>query len=97
MTDKPAPFIICPVCKGEEKVDTMGVVKPGDFDEITWERYLAGEYDSTCTYCHGKGKVRDEPERQAPIYRTGSDGQNVVYDDADDASEHWLRMAEGYC
>jgi hypothetical protein len=30
-----------------------------------------------------------------PIVRFGSDGQRVEYADADDASEHLLRMAEG--
>lgn len=32
-----------------------------------------------------------------PIVRFGSDGQRVEYEDADDASEHFLRMAEGLC
>jgi len=96
MSNAKAPYIICPVCNGEERVDVIGVVDRNSFDADDWEFYLEGGYDAPCTYCNSTGKVRDEPERQ-PIYRTGSDGQRVVYDDPDDASEHRLRMAEGAC
>ena len=40
----------------------------------------------------------DNVEREEPEFvRFGSEGQRVEYEDADDASEHMLRMAEGWC
>lgn len=43
--------------------------------------------------------IIDNVERveNQPIVRYGSEGQRVEYDDPDDASEHFLRMAEGWC
>ena len=95
-----APWIICPACKGEGKIDTQGVVNRDDFDDDSWEMYMEGDYDVTCNICKGAGKVRetDEDGNKLEVFRrTGSNGQNVYYDDLDDASEHWLRMAEGLC
>lgn len=89
-----APWVICEVCHGDGKVDQLGVVRRSDFDDEDWDHYLQGGHDVPCMACAGTGKVRaDAPE---PIRRTGSDGQNVFYADADDASEHLLRMAEGW-
>lgn len=36
-------------------------------------------------------------EKRESLVRFGSDGQRVQYADAADASEHFLRMAEGLC
>lgn len=90
---QPAPWIICPRCKGDGRVDTQGVVDPADFDDESREFYLHGKYDTHCGHCKGTGKVREDAP--PPILRTGSHGQAVEYADEDDASEHHLRMAEG--
>lgn len=76
-------------------MDALGVVDPDDFTDDEFEAYQAGEHDVPCTHCRGTGKVL--ASAPAPIIRTGSDGQNVHYEDDDDASEHLLRMAEGWC
>lgn len=39
---------------------------------------------------------RDEEDTEEFV-RFGSEGQRVEYEDADDASEHRLRMMEGLC
>lgn len=89
-----APWVICATCHGDSKVDRLGVVARSDFDDDEWDHYLEGGHDVHCMGCAGTGKVR--AGTLAPIRRTGSDGQNVFYRDADDASEHMLRMAEGW-
>jgi hypothetical protein len=90
---------ICSCCQGEGTVDVLGVVSPDDFaggdGDDTWELYKAGAYDAPCAPCLGSGKVL--AGSPAPVVRFGRDGQKVVYEDADDASEHSLRMAEGWC
>jgi RecJ-like exonuclease len=89
-----ASWIICPLCKGDGHVDALGVVNPMDFDAESFDFYKAGGYDVLCANCKGTGKVReDQPQN---ITRIGSDGQQVQYADADDASEHFLRMSEGW-
>lgn len=89
-----APWIICPQCKGAGTIDQLGQVHRDDFDEDEWEDYLEGGHHASCRNCAGTGKVREgQPEC---IVRFGSHGQKVQYDDADDASEHLLRMAEGW-
>lgn len=40
---------------------------------------------------------RARRERKESLVRFGSDGQRVQYRDADEASEHFLRMQEGLC
>lgn len=87
-------WIICPCCGGEGKRDALGVVRREDFGDDDWQDYLDGAYNTACAECNGTGKMlaEDEPKH----VRTGSDGQNVYYHDADDASEHMLRMAEGW-
>lgn len=95
-----APWMICPACHGEGTVDTLGIINPDDFDEDQMEMYMEGAYDRSCEVCKGSGKVREADEDGEPfrLYtRTGSSGQQVHYTDPDDASEHWLRMAEGRC
>lgn len=94
-----AKWIICPHCDGDGRVDSLGVVNRDDFDDGEFEQYLDGEFDTGCAVCGGSGKVREDHEAtNGPvIVRTGSTGQRVVYRDADDASEHMLRMAEGWC
>lgn len=87
-------WVICPCCQGEGKSDSLGVVDREDFSDADFESYLDGGYDTICERCGGTGKVIAHEE---PIVRAGSDGQNVYYADADDASEHLLRMAEGWC
>lgn len=89
-------WVICPCCEGEGKRDTLGVVNPDDFDAEEWEEYKAGGYRSSCAECKGSGKML-AGEAAGLIRRTGSSGQAVYYRDADDASEHMLRMAEGQC
>lgn len=87
-----APWIICPHCAGNGTMDRLGEVNPEDFDDEGWQDYLDGAYDAPCAVCSGAGKVRaDFEETDGPvIVRDG-----MVYRDADDASEHWLRMAGG--
>jgi hypothetical protein len=41
--------------------------------------------------------VSAHDERKESLVRFGSDGQRVQYRDADEASEHFLRMQEGLC
>lgn len=92
-------WIICPQCDGDGRVDSLGVVNRDDFDDEEFERYLDGDFDTRCSVCSGAGKVREDfRQSDGPvILRNGSTGQRVVYRDADDASEHLLRMAEGRC
>lgn len=90
---QPAPWIICPRCKGDGHVDTQGVVDPANFDDESWEFYRRGGYDAVCDHCSGAGKVRDDVP--PPVLRTGSRGQAVQYADEEDAAEHFLRQAEG--
>ncbi len=94
-----APWIICPVCKGEGHRDVLGVVDMDNFDDESRAAYLAGEYHQPCEVCRGSGKVREDFEQtDGPVIcRSGSDGQLEIYRDADDASEHFLRQAEGRC
>lgn len=87
-------WVICPACGGEGEVDALGVVNRDDFTEEEWQDYRAGALDCPCTVCNGRGSVADF-DPGALVVRSGSDGQNVFYADADDASEHFLRMAEG--
>lgn len=95
MSRRQAPWIICSCCKGDGTVDGLGVVSRDDFSDEEWEEYLEGAYNAPCGACAGTGKVReDAPE---PVVRFGSDGQRVFYADEADASEHRLRMAEGWC
>lgn len=90
-----APWKICPICHGDGKVDALGVVDPYDCTEEEWEDYMDGAYKKDCANCHGLGRVRaDKPTN---LVRHGSDGQIVQYEDEADASEHFLRMAEGLC
>lgn len=89
-----ARWIICPCCQGEGARNMMGLVHRDDWEGEDWEQYLGGGYDSTCRDCQGSGKMLSEDE--PTIMRTGSDGQAVCYRDADEASEHRLRMAEGW-
>lgn len=89
-----APWMICPLCRGDGLVDQLGVVDPDHFDEDEWEAYRDGAYRCRCANCAGTGKVRqDQPTN---VVRTGSYGQQVQYEDAVDASEHLLRIAEGW-
>ena len=92
--NNPAPWIICPICKGEGKVDELGAIDPNSLDADEFEFYIEGGYDKGCANCAATGKVRED----APVnvVRFGSDGQRVQYADEDDASEHMLRMAEGW-
>lgn len=87
---------ICAHCGGEGRTSAhLGEVNPDDFDDEGWQGYVDGAHDRACVPCKGSGKVlTDAPE---PIVRHGSNGQPVFYTDADDASEHRLRMAEGWC
>jgi hypothetical protein len=89
-----APWIICPQCKGDGTIEGLGQVTRAQFSDDEWGDYLDGGCDIGCRMCAGQGKVREgQPEC---IVRFGSHGQKVQYDDADDASEHLLRMAEGW-
>jgi len=94
-----APWIICPVCKGDGRRDAQGVVDLDELDDDSREAYLAGDYDRCCEVCRGAGKVREDFEKtDGPVIRRrGRDGQLEIYRDADDASEHFLRLAEGLC
>lgn len=95
MSAAASPWMICPHCRGEGQTSAhLGEVDPDDFDADDFQDYLAGGYDAPCGACGGSGKVR---EADQPLVRTGTDGQPVFYQDADDASEHGLRMAEGWC
>ena len=85
---------ICPACNGDGCADSLGVVDRDDFDDEEWQRYLAGQYEARCSVCNGRGRV-PEFDTSSLLVRAGSDGQNVRYADADDASEHYLNMAEG--
>jgi hypothetical protein len=90
---KLSPWVICPTCEGDGRVDQLGVIVRDDFADEEWQDYLDGRYDEPCGLCEGSGKVRADAIQ--PIRRTGSAGQNVFYRDAADASEHLLRMMEG--
>jgi hypothetical protein len=48
-------------------------------------------------YAEGYDVENIEREEAKPVVRYGSEGQRVEYEDEADASEHRLRMAEGYC
>lgn len=87
-----APWMICPHCEGDGHHSMhLGVIDRDEWDEEDFDRYLEGVYDRECEVCHGSGKVRaDEFDERPLIVRDG-----VVYRDADDASEHWLRMMGG--
>ena len=90
-----APWKICPICHGEGLVDTLGEVVRGDFTDEEWEDYMDGAYNKDCANCEGSGKVR--ADQRTNLVCHGSDGQIVQYEDEADASEHFLRMAEGLC
>lgn len=95
MSNEAIRWRICEVCGGDEKIDPLGVVDIDDFSPEEREAYFAGRYRVNCPHCRGTGKVpADKPQA---IIRPGSNGQPVVYQDADDASEHFLRMQEGLC
>lgn len=97
MTSK-APWIICPLCKGDEHSSAhLGIVNQEDWNEEDFEAYLEGKYDQPCEVCKGTGKVREDYEQKdgPVITRSGRNGERYVYRDADDASEHWLRMVGG--
>jgi len=87
-----SPWMICPHCDGDgHHSRRLGEINREEWDEEDFERYLEGAYDAQCEVCRGAGKVREDEFDDRPlIVRDG-----VVYRDADDASEHWLRMAGG--
>ncbi|MEY2152345.1 hypothetical protein AB7849_15675 [Rhodanobacter sp. 115] len=87
-------WVICPCCKGEGKRDMQGVVDRDDFDDEEWAEYLDGSYDTPCSDCGGSGKMLATTADRL-IRRTGTGGHSVFYKDADDASEHLLRMVDG--
>lgn len=89
-----APWVICTVCSGDGKVDNLGPVDRSGFDEDEWRMYLDGGHQVTCPMCVGRGSIREDV---GPLLeRSGTDGQRVFYVDAAEASEHFLRMAEGW-
>lgn len=87
-----APWMICPHCHGDgQHSQHLGEVNTEDWDDEEFERYMEGAYDRNCEVCGGSGKVREDEFDDRPLIVRGG----VVYRDADDASEHWLRMAGG--
>lgn len=90
-----APWVICASCQGDGQTSAhLGEVHRDEWDADEFQDYLEGAYDAPCGACAGTGKVRADA---VPLVRSGRDGQPVFYADADDASEHLLRMAEGLC
>jgi RecJ-like exonuclease len=94
-----AQWEICPHCEGHGKVDTQGVLTEEtlhDWDEEDWENYQNGMYDRSCGMCGGTGKVDTNEIDLSDVHvRYDMEGIRHTYLSADDASEHWLRMAGG--
>lgn len=102
----PAKNIVCYTCDGSGKtvnpsIDGNGITA-SEMDELGddfREDYMSGVYDVTCRTCKGE-RVIPQLDRAGIMHNPKLRPLLKAYDKErdeqarDDASEHWLRMAE---